>query len=640
MAEQNNKILEVKDLRISFRVDGGTVKAVRGISFDLYKGRTLCIVGESGSGKSVTSRAILGILAKNALVEGGEIIYDGKDLLTISEERFHRIRGSKISMIFQDPLSALDPIIRVGKQLTDPIILKARAARKEANSLVREILSETKKTATKNNIAYDESLVKKFIAANLEELSIQEGKEKHDRDKIVWERNNSIANDPEHYPSSTLKAAARYVKSHAEPTEYVEPETLKAMTYEEKEALREMYIDLIEAADKDYKIDLITLRDTIQSIIDGPLSQEVGDYAALKALYVKVKAAICAFAFRDDEDDTIAVFDTSYKKYVEALKLALDNEKAAQKRDESYTKKGQEVPALTIKERAKLPERSVSPAEATALLKELCLKLVKHAEEVIHTKLDAKEYVDTFLTYFAKEIKGGLRKVSKAEAKEQALNIMRQVGIPQPEIRFRQYPFEFSGGMRQRIVIAIALSSKPEILICDEPTTALDVTIQAQILELINNLKEELNLSIIFITHDLGVVANMADDIAVMYAGKIVEYGSVDDIFYDPRHPYTWALLASMPDLDTKEKIDAIPGTPPNMLIPPVGDAFAARNKYALAIDFEEEPPLFKVSDTHFASTWLLAPEAPKAVPPEIVTARIKRAMDKRKAASENKEAE
>ncbi len=640
MAEQNNKILEVKDLRISFRVDGGTVKAVRGISFDLYKGRTLCIVGESGSGKSVTSRAILGILAKNALVEGGEIIYDGKDLLTISEERFHRIRGSKISMIFQDPLSALDPIIRVGKQLTDPIILKARAARKEANGLVKEILLETKKTATKNSIAYDDSLVKRFIAANLEELSIQEGKEKHDRDKIVWERNNSIANDPEHYPSSTLKAAARYVKSHAKPAEYVEPETLKAMTYEEKEALREMYIDLIEAADKDYKIDLITLRDTIQSIIDGPLSQEVGDYAALKALYVKVKAAICAFAFRDDEDDTIAVFDTSYKKYVEALKLALDNEKAAQKRDESYTKKGQEIPALTIKERAKLPERSVSPAEATALLKELCLKLVKHAEEVIHTKLDAKEYVDTFLAYFAKEIKGGMRKVSKAEAKEQALNIMRQVGIPQPEIRFRQYPFEFSGGMRQRIVIAIALSSKPEILICDEPTTALDVTIQAQILELINNLKEELNLSIIFITHDLGVVANMADDIAVMYAGKIVEYGSVDDIFYDPRHPYTWALLASMPDLDTKEKIDAIPGTPPNMLIPPVGDAFAARNKYALAIDFEEEPPLFKASDTHFASTWLLAPEAPKAVPPEIVTARIKRAMDKRKAANENKEAE
>ncbi len=638
MAEQNNKILEVKDLRISFRVDGGTVKAVRGISFDLYKGRTLCIVGESGSGKSVTSRAILGILAKNALVEGGEIIYDGKDLLTISEERFHRIRGSKISMIFQDPLSALDPIIRVGKQLTDPIILKARAARREANGLVKEILDNTKKTAVKNNIAYDENLVKKFIAANLEELSVLEAKEKSIRDKTIWERNVSIANDPEHYPSATLKAASRYINKHEEPTEFVEPKLTKSLSEEEKTALREMLIELIEAADKDYKIDLITLRDTITGIIEGPLSQNVADYKTLKGLIKTVKSVICSFAFKDDEDDTIAVFDTSFAKYVEALKLALDNEKAAKKRDESYTKKGLEIPAFTLKERAKLPEKSFTPADATDLLRELCTKLAKHVSEVILTKLDAKEYVDTFLAYFAKEIKAGKRAVSKAEAKEQALNIMRQVGIPQPEIRFRQYPFEFSGGMRQRIVIAIALSSKPEILICDEPTTALDVTIQAQILELINNLKEELNLSIIFITHDLGVVANMADDIAVMYAGKIVEYGSVDDIFYDPRHPYTWALLASMPDLDTKEKIDAIPGTPPNMLIPPVGDAFAARNKYALAIDFEEEPPLFKVSDTHFASTWLLAPDAPKAVPPEIVTARIKRALDKRNA-NEEKEA-
>ena len=180
--------------------------------------------------------------------------------------------------------------------------------------------------------------------------------------------------------------------------------------------------------------------------------------------------------------------------------------------------------------------------------------------------------------------------------------------------------------MRQRIVIAIALSSNPEILICDEPTTALDVTIQSQILELITKLKKEKNLSIIFITHDLGVIANMADDIAVMYAGKIVEYGTVEDIFYNPRHPYTWALLASMPDLNTKEKLDAIPGTPPNMILPPKGDAFAARNKYALAIDLEEEPPMFKVSETHSAKTWLLHPQAPKAVPPAVVIERIQNA--------------
>ena len=202
---------------------------------------------------------------------------------------------------------------------------------------------------------------------------------------------------------------------------------------------------------------------------------------------------------------------------------------------------------------------------------------------------------------------------------------MEEVGIPEPRMRYYQYPFEFSGGMRQRIVIAIALSANPDILICDEPTTALDVTIQSQILELINKLKEERNLSVIFITHDLGVVANMADKIGVMYAGKIVEYGSADDIFYDPRHPYTWALLSSMPDLDTNEKLEAIPGTPPNMIYPPVGDAFADRNKYALKIDYELQPPMFEISPTHKAATWLLHPDAPKVETPKIIRDRIAR---------------
>ncbi|MBQ8284028.1 MAG: ATP-binding cassette domain-containing protein [Clostridia bacterium] len=216
-------------------------------------------------------------------------------------------------------------------------------------------------------------------------------------------------------------------------------------------------------------------------------------------------------------------------------------------------------------------------------------------------------------------------KLTKRIAKEKAIKLMEEVGIPEPRIRYNQYPFEFSGGMRQRIVIAIALSANPDILICDEPTTALDVTIQAQILELINKLKKERDLSIIFITHDLGVVANMADRIAVMYAGKIVEYGTADDIFYDPRHPYTWALLSSMPDLDTNEKLDAIPGTPPNMIYPPVGDAFAERNKYAMQIDFEMQPPMFEVSPTHYAATWLLHPNAEKVEIPPIITERIKR---------------
>ncbi|MCI5631835.1 MAG: ATP-binding cassette domain-containing protein, partial [Bacilli bacterium] len=249
---------------------------------------------------------------------------------------------------------------------------------------------------------------------------------------------------------------------------------------------------------------------------------------------------------------------------------------------------------------------------------ELKLRDAKTDEEI--TKVKAE--LDQLKSNYKNSIK-----ITKKEAKKRALEVMREVGIPQPEKRFRQYPFEFSGGMRQRIVIAIALIADPEILICDEPTTALDVTIQAQILELINRIKAERNLSCIFITHDLGVVANMADRVAVMYAGKIVEYGTAEEIFFDPRHPYTWALLASIPDIDSKEKLDAIPGTPPNMVYPPIGDAFALRSKYALAIDFKYEPPYFKVSDTHYAATWLLHKDAPKAEMPKIVSTRIKKAL-------------
>ena len=216
-------------------------------------------------------------------------------------------------------------------------------------------------------------------------------------------------------------------------------------------------------------------------------------------------------------------------------------------------------------------------------------------------------------------------KMSKEDAKKRAIELMGAVGIPEPEKRYNEYPFQFSGGMRQRIVIAIALACNPEVLICDEPTTALDVTIQSQILELIGDIQKKNDLSVIFITHDLGVVANVADRVCVMYAGKIVETGTVEEIFYDPRHPYTWSLLTSMPSLATSQgdKLTVIPGTPPNMVHPPKGDAFAARNPYALKIDFEEQPPMFKISDTHYAATWLEHPDAPKMGIPEPLKSRI-----------------
>lgn len=214
-------------------------------------------------------------------------------------------------------------------------------------------------------------------------------------------------------------------------------------------------------------------------------------------------------------------------------------------------------------------------------------------------------------------------KVSKEDANKRAEELLELVGIPNAKERMKQYPHQFSGGQRQRIVIAIALACNPDVLIADEPTTALDVTIQAQILELLKELQQQFQMAIIFITHDLGVVANVADRVAVMYAGKVVEVGTADEVFYNPQHPYTWGLLRSMPTLHTGDTLYAIPGSPPDLLDPPVGDAFALRSDVALEIDRVKEPPMFEVSPTHFAATWLLDPRAPKVpVPEEIVRRR------------------
>jgi oligopeptide transport system ATP-binding protein len=337
------KILEVKDLQLSFHTFAGEVQAIRGVNFDLLKGETLAIVGESGSGKSVTTKAIMRLLPESsAEFKSGQILFNGKDLTKLSDREMQKIRGKDISMIFQDPMTSLNPTMTIGRQITEP--------------------------------------------------------------------------------------------------------------------------------------------------------------------------------------------------------------------------------------------------------------LLKH------------------------------QKVGRTEAKKIAVDLLRMVGMPKPELRIKQYPHQFSGGQRQRIVIAIALACNPQILIADEPTTALDVTIQAQILELMKDLQKKIDTSIIFITHDLGVVANVADRVAVMYGGRIVEMGTVDEIFYNPQHPYTWGLLSSMPSLDTAEaKLYAIPGTPPDLLEPPKGDAFALRSEYALAIDLEQAPPVFQVSDTHFASTWLLHPDAPKVEPPLSIIERMKK---------------
>ena len=216
------------------------------------------------------------------------------------------------------------------------------------------------------------------------------------------------------------------------------------------------------------------------------------------------------------------------------------------------------------------------------------------------------------------------KKISSSDARKKSVELLNLVGISEADRRMKNYPHQLSGGMRQRVVIAVALSCEPKILICDEPTTALDVTVQARILNLIKNVQAEMNLSVIYITHDLGVVAKVADFVNVMYAGKVVEVGTVEEIFYDPRHPYTWGLLSAMPDLETEDdRLYSIPGSPPNLLHEPTGDAFAPRNKFAMKIDERETPPMFKISETHFAATWLLHPDAPKIEMPAELQARL-----------------
>ena len=362
----------------------------------------------------------------------------------------------------------------------------------------------------------------------------------------------------------------------------------------------------------------------------APFEAEVLDKKACEeAMDKMIKAVTASIDKLEIKKDGVAyTFESSIKAAVKTYFEGIPKNAQAAKVHAKQQKKYDRLVA-----KGKIPTWKVAPSTAVDLeaAKETIIetidRLINRFNEILSgdEKRDFNIETDELIKFFKTNASGVVYKVTKEMAKHKAIKLMEEVGIADARIRYRQYPFEFSGGMRQRIVIAIALAADPDVLICDEPTTALDVTIQAQILELINKLKKDRNLSIIFITHDLGVVANMADRIAVMYAGKIVEKGTSEEVFYSPAHPYTWALLSAMPDLETEERLEAIPGTPPNMIYPPVGDAFAERNKYAMQIDFEMQPPEFKITDTHYASTWLLHPDAPKVEMPKMIQNRIAR---------------
>lgn len=557
--KQSPVILSVQDLRVSFKTDEGLVHAVRGVSFDLHQGETLCIVGESGSGKSVTSKTIRGILPASAIIESGSVRYEGEDLTKVEESEFHRIRGHKIGRIFQDPLSSLNPIRKVGKQITEARLVNSnhRKERIDKRISVEEAAYKNCKVKRKSKIREAKNKVLASDSSFNDKISTLEN--------ALRDKKNEL--------SSLKKDDASYADKLAEYNS-LKDETAKqiAAVKAEKKAAHKQLASLI-----------------------APARKEANE--AYKSEYPSLKAALDEAKKKAKEENQAykAEADAEHNKNLAPLKEEKKQYLENSKKDFiEWTKRDK-------KSRPSLKEKLVS---YKAGYDEIASKIGKENEE----------YKKKF-------------RLTRKEAKQIALKVMAEVGIPQPEVRFNQYPFEFSGGRRQRIVIAIALTANPEILICDEPTTALDVTIQAQILELINRLKAERHRSIIFISHDLGVVANRADRVAVRYAGKIVEVGTANEIFYDPRHPYTWALLSSIPDIDSHEQLEAIPGTPPYLLNPPKGDAFAARNKYAMAIDFVQEPPYFKISETHYASTWLLDKRAPHVEKPKIVSQRIKASL-------------
>ena len=709
-----DKKLEVKNLQISFRTQGGILKAVRNISFDLYQGETLAIVGESGSGKSVTSKAIMGILAGNSIVEGGEILYDGQDLLKISEDDFHKLRGDKIAMIFQDPMSSLNPIMRVGQQLTEAMILKARAGKKNARRAFNGMLgtlglninaaNAVRGAANEAAVAQQLSTFDSFCISAIQiERQFNDAygaaiELEMDAENIILmlkkQLRSAVAGEIKRVQKNFKQVYNRYVVVADEAVAALEA-NLTALAAQGKELDMESALSTFEAIlalvkealakekpnfftlgyymmanpendlshmtvaemnemtraylDENFMLQFIATAEEgvayshSQSVIRKqallqPLQEALAyfqtanpiDEAQAKA-YVKFLSAQVVDAIDRLNVKKISVEYVFPSAFAASVKGYFDGVRRNPIEEKKYLQNKAKYDAIIAK--GQQPDWVLTPQVVVDLdlQRENICKVISNlyhhyeAEIAVDGEFNANVHVIEIIDYLKDQASKFVVKMNKRIAKAKAIKLLEEVGIPEPATRFRQYPFEFSGGMRQRIVIAIALSANPDILICDEPTTALDVTIQAQILELINDIKEKRKLSVIFITHNMGVVANMADRIAVMYAGKIVEHGTAEEIFYEPAHPYTWALLSSMPDLETTEKLEAIPGTPPNMIYPPKGDAFAARNKYALEIDFEIDPPLFEITPTHYAATWLLHPNAPKVEMPELIRARIAR---------------
>lgn len=568
--ENNKVLLSVKDLVVKFRVRGRILTAIRGISLDIYENESIAIVGESGSGKSVFTKTFAGMLDENGFVDSGSIVFSDEELADtcVKKGKVDRMLVSGI----RKRLNRYSKLELGSEAYREMVALKAERRDKLG-------LSGDEIEAIDEKIA--DLMFKRTEDFNLRQ-TIDPSKEK-DRIKEVSKRISNYDSEIKKLRDEKAALAKWHRKEAKADVGYLRGFEKKMAALKLRyanEISREVSGETLERND----------------VLAKEVYLSVGRYGFFKriklirSLEKSLKKAMQIGTDLGSEDVRNSIFDSTVfrVRYLDETDEKLHGTCIINLAKVQYSQDWGQIRGKKIATVFQDPMTSLNPI--ITIGKQITSIIMKH------------------------------QKCSEVEARARALILMKKVGIPNAENRFDDYPFQYSGGMRQRIVIAIALSCQPKILICDEPTTALDVTIQAQILKLLKDLQKEFKYTIVFITHDLGVVANVADRVAVLYAGQVVELGKVDEVFYDPRHPYTWALLSSLPQLAQRDtKLYSITGTPPSLYNRIVGDPFAPRNPYCLKVDTLKEPPMFRVTDTHYAKTWLLDPRAPKVEKPEAI---------------------
>lgn len=581
--ENDRKVLlSLRDVDVKFNVRGRILSAIRHVSLDIYENESIAIVGESGSGKSVLTKTFAGMLDSNGFISNGSIIFSDDELSRTVAPLTDQ--NKKILKKAYDMLNSSSPLERGAKEYV--AIAQKKEEIKHAKSLTpEEEIEYSRKIKDLEDDIVDRTNFMLALdrrdaddAAQIQEIKAKISSWTEQKKALVNERLELIKKRAQEY-NADKERVARDKKVIDNLTQKRDAKLGKADDSGNPFGLSNAVLERNK----------LIAYEILLSIARYPKHTQFVFFRKLRKAF---RLAMCTGENLSDEKVRNKIFETctfrvefrginEKENLVEGYAI-IDCAKV------KYTKDWQHIRGCRIATVFQDPMTSLNPV--VTIGKQISTVIIKH------------------------------QNCSQEEAKKRTLDIMAKVGIPEPEKRFNDYPFQYSGGMRQRIVIAIALSCQPKILICDEPTTALDVTIQAQIIRLIKDLQKQLGFTTVYITHDLGVVANVAERVAVLYGGQIVEIGTVEDIFYEPRHPYTWALLSSLTQLAEKgDDLFSIPGTPPSLYNKIVGDAFAPRSQYAMAIDMVKEPPMFQINEHHWAKTWLLDPRAPKVEPPKII---------------------